>query len=175
MIGLAVALGAGCGPKDPLDMKVSARNPDDYASWIEAKESRFTEEMMKDFAFAISVIKENTPKGDSRSPDLTVRDGSAEICRKINGRTVRQVILDGYYAANMTMQRTMSNELENLQRNIKRSQEPGLGEKELRRFEATIKSQQDMIERTKTQLSINQKKVERLTVPTVTATAAVGK
>jgi hypothetical protein len=167
LLGLLVALGAGCGPKDPLDMKVSARNPDDYAAWLDSKQSRFTEEMVKDFAFAISVIKESTPRGDSRSPNPMVRDGSAEICRKIDGRTVRQVILDGYYIANLTMQRTMSNELENLQRNIKRSQEPGLGEKELRRFESTIKYQQEMVERTKTQLEINQKKVERLTVATV--------
>lgn len=155
-------LNAGCGPTDPLDLKIHARNAEDYDEWLVANYKRMPEGIAQEYNKAFLLIKQTSPRGSSSSPVSGVRDGSLYVCQKIDGRTVRRVIADGYELANLTLQRSISNEIENAQRTLDRANQSDSDEAFKLREKAS--RQMKLVEAMRAQIATNQELIARYTV-----------
>jgi CRISPR/Cas system-associated protein endoribonuclease Cas2 len=144
----AVAV-AGCQPRDPLDMKISAQSPDDFNRWTDTHDSRLPPEAAQEFHRAFARLQQGTLAGDSQG-------AAAALCRKLDGRTVRQVIADGYFMANTSIRRSILNELDNVQRNLARAQRPEASAQEVETLQELVKRQEAGIEKLRSQLTTNE-------------------
>jgi predicted small lipoprotein YifL len=155
------ALTAGCGPRDPLDLKVSARNADDYNRWMEANRDRLPPGITEEYTKAFSLIRQAAPRGDSRSPDAGIRDGSYYVCQKIHNRSVRQVIIDGYVLANKNLQVEISNELYNAQRNLDYASKPDVSDKIAGDMRKRAEIKMEIVKKMRQQVATNDEMIER--------------
>jgi hypothetical protein len=91
---LAVLLLAGCGPgADPLDWRIEADDISDLNTWLNAKLPLMPEELQSELPAAIQNIQSELP-ANARATAL---------CKRLDGRLVRGVIINGYELGNAAL------------------------------------------------------------------------
>lgn len=88
---LCVAL-AGCGPEDPLDIKVDAKNYVAFSMWESEASSRLTAQQLKDFNEALQEIKFRIMADGTAAGRDGVEQAAWEM---IDEKTVRDVLRMG--------------------------------------------------------------------------------
>lgn len=156
---VVVPLWSGCGPTDPLDIKVHARDADDFIAWSDKNAKRLPEGIAQEYNKALALIQQTSPRGSSRDPNPGVRDGTAFVCQKIDGRTVRQIIVLGYETANSTLQVSISNEIENAKRTLERADNAGADETQKLRDKAG--RQMQLVDNMRAQIATNKELITR--------------
>jgi hypothetical protein len=90
---LACLAAAGCASRDPLAERVTADSPVGLQMWLSRAPGRLSAEQMADFREAIQELRFAIMATGAASGSEPVE---AALCVSIDGRTVRQVLLDGF-------------------------------------------------------------------------------
>lgn len=114
---LLVLLGASCQPADPLDWKVSANTPEDYNAWNIRTVAKLPPELREEYLRAFNKLAVATPGGIS---PRSMTDEHFPLCKRLNGRTVRTIIIDGYAAERQRLLEKIGAETDTMLRNLQR-------------------------------------------------------
>lgn len=111
LLSLVLVGFGGCRSKDPLDWKIGAASPNDFNEWSERNTPLLPSETRREFARAIQFLQ-----GDSglSNRDMAMTSARNPFCRRIDRKTVREAILDGYFAEKKFLTNRVSLEVENL-------------------------------------------------------------
>lgn len=104
----------GCRPRDPLDWKISAKTPGHFEEWRDDDLVRLPAAEQAEFNRAFTFFSATAPRA------LDEKDMSATnnpLCRRINGRTIRSVILEGLDLEKRALYSRIYTESDNLVRN----------------------------------------------------------
>src|SRR2546423_648274 len=99
---------SGCGePADPLDRKVEADTPAEYNEWNHRTLPQLPEPLRSEFGHAFEeIVIVSGRAGTARN----LEDSTDPVCRRLNGRTVRAAILDGYRLESDRLSRRLEQE-----------------------------------------------------------------
>lgn len=86
---------SGCAPSDPLEIKISASDGDVFLRWMKATSPKLPPGVETELARSIVKISARTVRLPSETDPL----GEA-LCKKIDGISIRNAIIDGYEAEN---------------------------------------------------------------------------
>lgn len=118
LLTLAALALAGCVPADPLDWKISAKTPAQFNEWRDEDLPRLPAEVQKEFIHTFNFFAAQTPGVTSKRMDAT----DNPLCRRLHGRTIRNVIIEGYSLETTALLSKISTTSDNLLRNLQRSQ-----------------------------------------------------
>jgi hypothetical protein len=115
ILGLLV----GCGrPADPLDWKIDAPTPGRFNAWAEESLPYLTSDIRSEFNHVWhEFVLVGGRAGSARSMD----DSSDPVCRRINGRTIRQALEYGYELERDRLNRKIDLESELLLHDLEKS------------------------------------------------------
>jgi hypothetical protein len=94
-LSLLILLG-GCAPKDPLDRKVKAGTPREFAHWWDRTREKFPDEQRGEIYKIARYLQDSTPRLKSMSPE----DHYDPLCKQIDGMSVRELLVFGYRETN---------------------------------------------------------------------------
>ena len=114
----AFAFGA-CTPRDPLEWKVSSATPNDFNEWSDRTSERLPPEVRRELAQAILFLRGDS--GLAANP-RSMFETHNELCLRTNGKTIRQVILEGYHVEKVFLLSRFSLEADHLARNVKNAE-----------------------------------------------------
>lgn len=155
---------AGCQPRDPLDLKISAGSAEAFDRWLDRYDPRLSPDAAHEFHQALEAVYRGTLTADNRNYGPGVRFRTDAFFKKIDGRTVRQIIADGYFLTNTNLRRSIANELDNMQRNLTRAaRNPDANATDGANLQELVKRQEARIEKLKTELTTNEWRVAQFT------------
>jgi len=95
--------GSGCTPRDPLDREVEGRTLAELRSWTIKIKREVDPELAQEIDLVFVNLAANTPRfvRPQNERDLHAR-GNA-LCRRVDGRPLREVMIDSYEAANTAL------------------------------------------------------------------------
>lgn len=102
---LVLLLGAGCHRPEPLETRVSAETPQEFFAWQERTRPRLPAEVAAEFEAAIDRLVRFSPSKMKLNDAGMLRSRFHPICRAIDGRSLREVMLLGYEAENTELLR----------------------------------------------------------------------
>ena len=82
----------GCAPKDPLDRKVKASTPEEFAHWWDRTQAKFPDAQRAEIYKLARYLQDSIPRVRSMRAD----DHYDPLCKRINGLTVRQLMILAY-------------------------------------------------------------------------------
>jgi hypothetical protein len=143
-IALALVLGlclSGCGPKDPLDLKVESATEIDLALWRTHALDRLSHKQMADFDEAVQQIKFQIMATDSaRGSEV-----APLALQSMDGQTVRTVLRRGLSWELRTLESEREGHVRAMQNNAAYEPDPGDPETQGRKAEL-LESQRSVIE-----------------------------
>lgn len=111
LLSLAIFALGGCRSRDPWDWKISASSPGDFNEWSDQNAPLLPTEMRRELARAIQFLQgdsglsnRNTAMANTRNP----------FCARVDRKTVRYVILEGYFSEKKFLSNRIALEVENL-------------------------------------------------------------
>ncbi|HEY1794213.1 MAG TPA: hypothetical protein VGG34_14955 [Opitutaceae bacterium] len=87
----AAMLECGCGPKDPLDTRVKANDPVDFATWQSDMSDKLTAEQQGDLRDAMQELRYHIMAGGTSNSDQV----NAAVLDQVREKTLRQVLEKG--------------------------------------------------------------------------------
>ena len=142
LLGLLLA-GTACRPADPLDWKVSAKNPQEYNAWAEKNLPQLEPKLRGEYARAFTAIATTSP---NRGAARHMREENHAVCRRIHRRTIRAVILEGYGIEKQKILERMAAQTDLLLKNANRSGAPTHSTKTEAKFERVMDAQSTSVE-----------------------------
>lgn len=136
--GAALAL-SSCAPGDPLDRVVKAKTLNEYLWWEREELPKLDEPLRVEFVVAVNNIRATTPWFKTATTIDELNDSRNPLCRRLHGKTVREVLIAGYEARREHLHSSIVTTMNNLQRLYER---PDDG-RSARRLEAVIKMHQE--------------------------------
>ncbi len=82
----------GCAPKDPLDRKVKATTPEEFARWWDRTQEKLPDAQRAEVYKLARYLQDSIP----RTRTMRADDHTDPLCKRINGLTVRQLMVLGY-------------------------------------------------------------------------------
>jgi hypothetical protein len=114
LLVIAASALAGCTPRDPLDWKISAKTPAHFEEWRDQDLARLPEAQQAEFNRAFSFFSSTAPRAlESKDMNAT----SNPLYRRVNGRTIRSVILEGLDLEKRALYARIYTESDNMVRN----------------------------------------------------------
>ncbi len=157
---LALA-GAGCRPTNPLDGKISAPTPAAFEAWEDQELERLGERERREFVHAFDFIASTMPA--ALAPADANKTGNP-LCRRLDGRTIRSVILEGYDLEKRTLYARISNESDHLIQNASRVEKVD-DPKLLARYDRVRDFQKSYVDQMQARLGEIERRVAELTPP----------
>lgn len=115
VVGLGLVLFAtGCARRSPLELRVRAETPYEFLEWQERVMTRQPASVAAEFKEAVARIVACSPTRMSLHDERMMHRRHHPICRELDGRTVREVIIAGYVATNEELLRGMILQSNNL-------------------------------------------------------------
>lgn len=111
----------GCIPADPLDWKVSAKTPNHYHEWRDTDFRRLSPEVRGEFDRTFNWFATLTP-GGAKTDKL---DQENALTRRLHGRTIRSVVLEGYQLETTALLSRISNTTDNMLRSLQLGERSG--------------------------------------------------
>jgi hypothetical protein len=90
----------GCAPKDPLDRKVKAGTPAEFARWWDRTREKLPDEQRAEVFKVIRYLQDSTPRLKAMRAD----DHYDPLCKKIDGISIRRLLVLGYENSNDNLQ-----------------------------------------------------------------------
>ena len=156
---------AGCQPADPLDRKVDAATPADYNSWVAKTLPTLPENLAREFAQAIARIKEETPQFHTLRNEREFKSQSNPLCRQIDRRTLRQVIVAGCEASNVTLLRRIKLESDELLALMKRGESATVTAASETRLDQLTDFRRKALDALRAQVEANRQRIKELSAP----------
>jgi hypothetical protein len=134
---LAAGLGlAGCSRSaDPLDWKIQAGDPAELENWFAKNVLLMPPELGDEVIVSFNNIKANTPPVPHAGPS----NREYNICRHIDGHTVRELVIEGHELANRQAMMTIARQSDMVLRML--ADADTLGPEELKQREALMNTQ----------------------------------
>ncbi len=99
----------GCAREvDPLDWKIAAGDAEELQQWLGANLPLMPNKLGGEVVVSINNIKAGTPLG----PTGNARQKSERLARRLDGHTVREVLVEGYELVSLTLLARINNESE---------------------------------------------------------------
>jgi hypothetical protein len=108
---LVASVLGGCRARDPMDWKISASSPNDFNGWSDRNGPLLPTGLRQELARAIQFLQ-----GDSGLSDrgASMENPRNPFCVRIDRKTVRYVILEGYFAEKKFLSNRVMLEIENI-------------------------------------------------------------
>lgn len=157
----ALLLFGGCArPADPLDWRVAADAPVEYNDWLSQVATQMPDALQEEFVHAFNeLVVVSGRAGIARSPN----DANDPMCLRLNHRTVRQVLLDGYDCETTRLKNRVALDSELMLHDL--SNDADSDPRVAKRTEATVKARQSEIASDKKRLAEIAQRVRALTPP----------
>lgn len=143
--GCALLL-TGCTPADPLDWKVRAKTPEQYVEWMEENIPLMDEDLSGHLNYAFATLSATTDTPHLVFNQKQYRNPNNAFCMQISGLTVRQIIIEGCRAANITILQELNKESEKLRALLASHEELELGSPYAERLERAITYRRKVID-----------------------------
>lgn len=110
---------ASCArPRDPLDWKVSANTPADYTEWVATVSPKLPPDLVREYnELWYEYVIVSGRAGVARNPN----DANDPVCRELNGRSLRMVLVRGYELKKARLDRKIASDTELLLHDIQSS------------------------------------------------------
>lgn len=102
----------GCGPKDPLDIRIEADTPGDFNDWWNKTRPKFSNEVAREFEYAFQALSSRAP----RARGLRLEDKNDPFCKAWNGRAIRRLIIAAYHERNAQLQEKILHSMSRVQK-----------------------------------------------------------
>jgi hypothetical protein len=148
----------GCAPNDPLDRKIKADTPAEFARWWDRTREKFPDEQRTEIFRIIRYLQDSTP----RLKAMSAQDHYDPLCKKINGLTVRDLMVLGYEDSIENLQKRMlleTRKLAGLVATISESDDPASREY----AESMLSYTRDRIAEWKDKIADNNRRIVQLT------------
>lgn len=157
----AVLAFGGCGrPANPLDWRISAETPLEYNNWLAEVAMQMPADTQEEFVHAFDeLVVVSGHAGIARGPN----DTNDPLCRRLNHRTVREVLLDGYDCETTRLKNRIALDSELLLHDL--NSEAASDPRTVARAEAMAKSRQNEIAADKKRLAEIARRVHDLAFP----------
>ncbi|MEO7413178.1 MAG: hypothetical protein ABIZ81_07460 [Opitutaceae bacterium] len=147
---LAVAILSGCRPQEALNWKISATSPDDFDTWTEQTNRLLPVELRKELARAAVFIQGDSGISERHSKSTNLNN---PFCRRIDRKTIRHVLLDGYFVEKKFLANRVSLEMENILALEIRMDLHAVGSKENERFAKSVEYREQLIQTMKLRIA----------------------
>ena len=163
VLGAAALWAAGCQRANPLDLEVKAVTPYEFLQWHENVLSRQPEGVVTEFNEAVGRVIAGSPSQLAISNERTLRSRHHPICLELKNKTVREVIIAGYSAANAELLRGMILQSDNLIGALKYDEVLHAGGGgDAKRVERLVQRRTAMIGAAKAQVEANRRRMAEL-------------
>jgi hypothetical protein len=161
-LGLFLMLGAGCRRPEPIETRVNAETPQEFFAWQERNRPRLPESVAEEFDAAIDrLVKFSPAKMKLDDPGMR-RSRFHPICRAIDGRSLREVMLLGYEAENTELLRTIILNSESLTAIVQLPQAVEGTRQQQRAIESMVSRRSANLEAARAQVESNRKRSAEL-------------
>lgn len=106
----------GCTPRDPLDREVEGRTLAELEVWLVSTKRDVDAELAQEIDLVFVNLAANTPRFHRPKNERDLHDRGNALCRRVNGRRLRDVMIDSYEAANTALTLQNNIDAENLLR-----------------------------------------------------------
>lgn len=107
---IAAVLGAGCTPRDPLDREVEGRTLAELEIWLINTKHEVDAELAAEIDLVFVNLAANTPRFRRPQNERDRHTAGNALCLRVNGRRLRDVMVDSYEAANTAL--TLQNNID---------------------------------------------------------------
>lgn len=159
---LALLTLAGCA-RDPLALKVRAETPDEFFAWHRQTLLRQPPAVAEEFNEALTWIVAESPSKMALDDPRMMDNKHHPICRQLDGRTLRQVIVDGYAAANRSLLRAMIQESDSLVHVANYDEHLTRGMKDTWKFDRALTQRRETLAEVRAKVERNRRRIEALT------------
>lgn len=90
----------GCAPEDPLDRKIKAGTPREFSRWWDRTRGKLPDAERAEAYKLIRYLQDSTP----RLKSMAAEDHYDPLCKRINGITVRQLMVLAYEDSTANLQ-----------------------------------------------------------------------
>lgn len=161
LFALAAAALAGCQPKDPLDLKISASSPGAYNAWIERHHPYLPLEVQEEFDRSFGKLYSDTAVKIGSTNQDKIQNW---LCTRLDGQTIRTFILEGYQVEADAIRTRMVVASNQVLRKVQIGDSPALTPDQQKRFAAARDSEMKAIETMRSRLAEIDARVARLSV-----------
>lgn len=106
----------GCAARDPLDREVEAYNLAELRAWIADVHEDVDPELGKEIDLVFTNLASQTPRFRKPTTEREMLQRGNPLCQRVNGRRLRDVMIDSYSAAIMALTQQNNIDAENLLR-----------------------------------------------------------
>lgn len=100
---VALLLAAGCTPRDPLDREVEGRTLAELHVWIVETQREAGPDLAQEIDLVFVNLAANTPRFQKPRHERDMHARGNALCQRVNGRRLRDVMIDSYQAANTAL------------------------------------------------------------------------
>lgn len=158
---LALLALAGCA-RDPLGLKVQAETPEEFFAWHQQTLLRQPQAVAEEFNEALNWIVAESPSKMALDDPRMMDNKHHPICRQLDGRTLRQVIVDGYAAANRALLRAMIQESDKLVTAANHDEQLTRGMKDTWKFDRMLTQRRETLAEVRAKVERNRRRIEAL-------------
>lgn len=159
---LLVLVLAGCRQPDPLELRVEAETPYAFIEWEEHHLARMPPGIALEFRDSVARIVATSPTKMSLRDTRMLHSKYHPICRQLHGKTVREVVITGYSAANEALLRGMILDSDNLLVTLKHQDQLEQSAGGAKRVERLVDRRTAMLGAAKAQVEANRQRIEEL-------------
>lgn len=145
-------------PADPLERIVRASDAADFSNWCARAEEKLPQPLVHELAQAFTVLNYGTPRD---RPVFGQQRAESAFCRRVNGKTIRTVLIDAYYENSRFLLGRINAESMLLEKNLRQ-----LGDLEdadrRARFERVITQQKAALEQLQKKLEQSDRRTKEL-------------
>ena len=162
--GLACAVVLLCAAcqRHPLDLRVRAETPQEFHEWHARVMSRQRADIAEEFTESVARIVECSPHKMSLADPRMMHSREHPICRELDGRTVRDVMIAGYAAANETLLREIILESDSFVATLQHAELITQATKDATRVDRMVKRRSSVLDAAKAQVEANRRRIAEL-------------
>lgn len=159
---LALLVFAGCA-RDPLALKVKAETPEGFYAWHRQTLLRQPPAVAEEFNEALAWVVAESPSKMALDDPRMMDNKHHPICLQLDGRTLRQVIINGYALANQAMLRAMIQESDKLVLVATYDEQLTRGMKDTWKFDRVLTQRRESLAEVRAKVERNRRRIEALT------------
>jgi hypothetical protein len=162
LVLLLVLAVSGCQPADPLAWKIHASTPREFEAWQDHRLGRLPEKIREELIRAVILLGGSA---EVRATSRSATDLNRHLCQRIDGKTIRAVIVDAYYVERSSLLNRTILEADNIVQNLKTSDAVANKPEQLKKFENARARQEHSLDVIKGRLAAIDGRIRELETP----------